>query len=105
MANKVTIQDLLDAGVTIKEEMTSCSVIAEIEDLEKLSVDDLVNRDYKTKNSELCYSGLIRFRVDYEGCGKTYTARGLKGAMERATTIYDILEDMECGYLGVDSNI
>lgn|SRR5699024_1420987 len=105
MKNKVTIQDLLEAGVTIKEEMTSCSVIADIENLEQLSVDDLVNRDYKTKNAELCYSGLIRFKVDFEGCSKTYTMKGLKGALERADTIYDILEDMECGYIGVDSNL
>lgn len=105
MENKVTIQDLLDAGITIKEEMTSCSVTSDIEDLENLSIDDLVNRDYRIANSQLCYSGLIRFKVDYEGCSKIYTMKGLKGALERANSIYDIVEDMECGYIGVDSNL
>lgn len=104
MTNKVTIQDLLDAGITIKEEMTSCSVTSDIDHLENLSIDDLVNRDYQTSNSQFCYSGLIRFKVDYEGCSKTFTVSGLKNALERANSIYDIVEDMECGYHGVDSN-
>lgn len=42
----LTIKDLLDNGIYIQERATNVTLFSDIEDLEELSVDDIINNDY-----------------------------------------------------------
>ena len=52
----LTIKDLLDNGIYIQERATNVTLFSDIEDLEELSVDDIITNNYCPKIVEPVWS-------------------------------------------------
>lgn len=89
----LTIKDLLDNEIYIQERATNVTLFSDIEDLEELSVDDIINNDYCPEIVEPVWgSASYDLWVEYDEEGAIISFDDFASLMKEWQSIDDVID-------------